>query len=216
MLVRNRMTANPVTITGDVTVLDAINLMTEKGIRHLPVTDRDGRLIGIVSEKELLKSAPSPVTSLNVWEVKEMLHLLTIKKIMSIQLITIEEDAPLEEAAVVMVANKIDGLPVTRKGVLVGVITETDIFKSFLELLGAKRHGVRITVIIPGERGLMAKTTNAIFEVGGNIMGLGLMELNDSPTGLWEITFKVQGVTKEKLMEGIKPFVKNVVDVRDQ
>jgi acetoin utilization protein AcuB len=100
--------------------------------------------------------------------------------------------------------------------VLVGVITETDIFKSFLELLGAKRHGVRITVIIPGERGLMAKTTNAIFEVGGNIMGLGLMELKDSPTELWEITFKVQGVTKEKLMEGIKPFVKDVVDLQDQ
>jgi acetoin utilization protein AcuB len=135
---------------------------------------------------------------------------------MNIKLITIEEDVPLEEAAVVMVANKIDGLPVTRKGVLVGVITETDIFKSFLELLGAKRHGVRITVIIPGERGLMAKTTNAIFEVGGNIMGLGLMELKDSPTELWEITFKVQGVTKEKLMEGIKPFVKDVVDLRDQ
>lgn len=216
MLVRDRMTARPVTITGDVTVLDAINLMTEKGVRHLPVTNRDGRLIGIVSEKELLKAAPSPVTSLNVWEVKEMLHLLTINKIMSNKLITIEEDAPLEEAAVVMVVNKMDGLPVTRKGVLVGVITETDIFKSFLELLGAKRHGVRITVIIPGERGLMAKTTNAIFEVGGNIMGLGLMELRDSPTELWEITFKVQGVTKEKLIEGIKPFVKDVVDLRDQ
>jgi acetoin utilization protein AcuB len=216
MLVRDRMTARPVTITGDVTVLDAINLMTEKGVRHLPVTNRDGRLIGIVSEKELLKAAPSPVTSLNVWEVKEMLHLLTINKIMSVKLTTIEEEAPLEEAAVVMVANKMDGLPVTHKGVLAGVITETDIFKSFLELLGAKRHGVRITVVIPGERGLMAKTTNAIFEVGGNIMGLGLMELKESPTELWEITFKVQGVTKEKLMEGMKPFVKDVVDLRDQ
>ena len=216
MLVRDRMTARPVTITGDVTVMDAINLMTENDVRHLPVTNRDGRLIGIVSEKELLKAAPSPVTSLNVWEVKEMLHLLTIKKIMSSKLIAIEEDAPLEEAAVAMVANKMDGLPVTRNGVLVGVITETDIFKSFLELLGAKRHGVRITVIVPGERGLMAKTTNAIFEVGGNIMGLGLMELKDSPTELWEITFKVQGVTKEKLMEGIKPFVKDVVDLQDQ
>lgn len=216
MLVRDRMTARPVTITGDVTVLDAINLMTENGVRHLPATNKDGRLIGIVSEKELLKAAPSPVTSLNVWEVKEMLHLLTINKIMSNKLITIEEDAPLEEAAVVMVVNKMDGLPVTRKGELVGVITETDIFKSFLELLGAKRPGVRITVIIPGERGLMAKTTKAIFEVGGNIMGLGLMELKDSPTELWEITFKVQGVTKEKLMEGIKPFVKDVVDLQDQ
>lgn len=216
MLVRDRMTARPVTITGDVTVLDAINLMTEKGVRHLPVTNKEGRLIGIVSEKELLKAAPSPVTSLDVWEVKEMLHLLTINKIMSMKLITIEEDAPLEEAAVVMVVNKMDGLPVTQKGVLVGVITETDIFKSFLELLGAKRQGVRITAIIPGERGLMAKITNAIFEVGGNIMGLGLIELKDSPTELWEITFKVQDVTKEKLMEGIKPFVKDVIDLQDQ
>jgi acetoin utilization protein AcuB len=210
------MTPRPVTITDDVTVLDAINLMTEKGVRHLPVTNREGRLVGMVSDKELLKAAPSPVTSLSVWEVKEMLHLLTIQKIMDIKLTTVGEEAPLEEAAVVMVVNKLDGLPVTRNGVLVGVITETDIFRYFLELLGVKRHGVRITAVMPGEPGLMAKTTNAIFEAGGNIMGLGLIELKDSPTELWEITFKVQGVAKEKLVEGIKPFVKDVVDVRDQ
>jgi len=210
------MTSNPITITADATVSDALNLMNQKSVRRLPVVDKEGRLIGIVSEKELLYASPSPVTSLNVWEVKEMLHLLTINKIMGMKLITVEEDAPLEEAAVLMAANNVGGLPVTRNGSLVGMITETDIFKSFLELLGSKRPGVRITVITTGARGTMAKISNAIFGCGGNIVGLGLIELKDSVKEQWEVTFKIQGATKEKLMESVRPFVQDVVDLRDQ
>jgi acetoin utilization protein AcuB len=216
MLVRDRMTPNPITIVADAAVSEALDLMTRRSVRRLPVVDKGGRLIGIVSEKELLHASPSPVTALNVYEVKEMLHLLTINKIMGSRLITVEEDAPLEEAAVLMAANKVGGLPVTCKGSLTGMITETDIFKSFLELLGSKRPGVRISVITSGARGVMAKIANAIFECGGNIVGLGMIELKDSIKELWEVTFKIQGATKEELLKSLRPLVQDVVDLRDQ
>ena len=216
MFVRDRMTRNPITIAGDITVMDALNLMKAKNVRRLPVVNKDGRIVGIVSEKDLLYASPSPVTSLNVWEVREMLHLLTVNKIMNTKVITINEDAPLEDAAVLMSANKISGLPVTRGESLVGIITETDLFKAFLKLLGGKRAGVRITVVTSGAKGVMAKISNAIFSCGGNIVGLGLNELEGSGKESWEVTFKIQGASKEKLLESIRPFVQNIIDLRDQ
>src|SRR5512143_3571661 len=98
MFVRDRMSRTPITITGDITVIDALNLMKAKSVRHLPVVNKDGRIVGMVSEKDLLYASPSPVTSLNVWEVREMLHLLTVNKVMNAKAITIDEGAPLEDA----------------------------------------------------------------------------------------------------------------------
>ena len=216
MLVRDLMTLNPITITGDMTVMDALNLIKEKSVRRLPVLDKAGQIVGMVSEKDLFYASPSPVTSLNVWEVKEMLHLLTVNKIMSTKVVTIGDDAPLEDAAVLMAANKISGLPVTSGKSLMGIITETDLFKAFLKLLGANRSGVRITVVVPGSKGTMARISNAIFSCGGNIVGLGLNELEKSGKGHWEVTFKIQGAAKEKLLESIRPLVQDVIDLRDQ
>jgi acetoin utilization protein AcuB len=216
MLVRDLMTRNPITITGEMTAMDALNLMREKKVRRLPVLNPEGRIAGMVSEKDLLYASPSPVTSLNVWEVKEMLHLLTVTKIMSTKVITIADDAPLEDAAVLMASNKISGLPVVSGKSLVGMITETDLFKAFLNLLGGNRSGVRITVVVSGAKGTMAKISNAIFSCGGNIVGLGLHELDESGQGTWDVTFKIQGAGKDKLLESIRPLVQDVIDLRDQ
>jgi len=216
MFVRDRMSRTPITITGDITVIDALNLMKAKSVRHLPVVNKDDRIVGMVSEKDLLYASPSPVTSLNVWEVREMLHLLTVNKVMNTKAITIDEGAPLEEAAVLMSANKISALPVTREKSLVGIITETDLFKAFLNLLGGNRGGVRITVVVSGVKGDMAKISNAIFGCGGDIVGLGMNELEEGDNLRWEVAFKIQGASKEKLVESILPFVKKVLDVRDQ
>jgi acetoin utilization protein AcuB len=216
MFVRDRMSRTPITITGDIAVIDALNLMKAKSVRHLPVVNKDGRIVGMVSEKDLLYASPSPVTSLNVWEVREMLHLLTVNKVMNAKVITIDEGEPLEDAAVLMSANKIGALPVTREKSLVGIITETDLFKAFLNLLGGNRSGVRITVVVSGVKGEMAKISNAIFGCGGDIVGLGMNELEVGDNLRWEVAFKIQGAGKEKLVESILPYVKKVLDVRDQ
>jgi acetoin utilization protein AcuB len=215
MLVRERMSTKPITVTPETSVSDALRLMRESKVRRLPVLDGRGQLVGIVSDSDLLYASPSPATSLSVWEIHDLLYKLTVEKVMTRKVITVTEDTPLEEAARIMADSKIGGLPVMRGKTLVGIITETDLFKTFLALFGGRRSGVRVTVSAPGVKGTMAKIASAIFGVGGDIVGLGLSEPTTATGGDWEITFKVKDVPQGKLVEAIKPVVHEILDVRE-
>ena len=102
-----------------------------------------------------------------------------------------------------------------RGNTLVGIITKADLFKAFLELLGGRKPGVRITVSAAGTKGTLAKITNSIFGVGGDIVGLGLSQISDTSGTNCEITFKVQDVRQDKLVEGIRPVVHEIRDIRE-
>ena len=143
MLVGERMTRTPVTITEDTSIDDALHLMRERKVRRLPILDKAGHLVGIVSDKDLLHAAPSPASTLSVYEMHYLLAKLTVKKVMSSPVITVGADTPVEVAARIMADNKIGGLPVLEGDKLVGIITETDIFKILIELLGARAPGFR-------------------------------------------------------------------------
>jgi|YNPBryantNP2012_1023418.scaffolds.fasta_scaffold27279_2 acetoin utilization protein AcuB len=214
MLVRECMTRDPITVTPDTTVPDALRLMREKKIRRLPVVNSQGALVGIVSDKDLLYASPSPATTLAVWEIPELLARIRVEKVMTSKVITTTEDTPLEEAARIMADYRIGGLPVMQEERLVGIITETDLFKAFLQLLGGRRRGVRVTVSVPDAKGTLARITNVIFDAGGDIVGLGFRELTDSRGTQWEITFKVQDVPQERLLEVLRPVVREILDVR--
>lgn len=215
MLVRDRMTLNPVTITPEVSVTDALRLMSERKIRRLPVVDAQGGVIGIVSDRDLLLASPSPATTLAIWEIHELLAKLTVEKIMTREVIMVQEDTPLEEAARVMADSRIGGLPVLRGNTLVGIISESDLFKTLLQLLGGRRPGVRITVATSGAKGTLAEITSAIYEAGGDIVGLGFSEVQGAADGTWVNTFKVQGVAKDKLVEVMRLHVREILDVRE-
>ena len=132
---------------------------------------------------------------------------------MSKDMITITEDTPLEDAARIMVDNKIGGLPVVRKRKVVGIITETDLFKIFLELLGAREAGVRLACLVPNIPGELAQLTKAIFDAGGNVITLGTF-LGESSEDR-EITLKVEGITPQLLETAIEPFVERILDIRE-
>ncbi|HEY5513154.1 MAG TPA: CBS domain-containing protein [Geomonas sp.] len=216
MLVRDKMTLNPVTATPDMSLTDALRLMNDRKIRRLPVVDSHGRLAGIISDRDLLLASPSPATSLAIWEIHELLAKLTVEKIMTREVITVPEDTPLEEAARVMADRRIGGLPVMRDGTLVGVISESDLFKTLLQLLGGRRPGVRITVATSGAKGTLAEITSAIYAAGGDIVGLAFSEVPDSnDEGTWVNTFKVQGVPKDRLVEVMRSHVREIMDVRE-
>jgi acetoin utilization protein AcuB len=214
MLVRERMTPNPVTVTPDTTVPEALRLLREKKIRRLPVLDQRGNLVGIVSDKDLLHASPSPATTLAVWEIPELLAKIKIEKVMSRNLVTVSLDTPLEEAARNMADQRIGGMPVLDGEKLVGIITETDLFKALLGLLGGRRRGVRLTVSVRGAKGTLAKISNAIFSVGGDIVGLGISE-QTNPELPWEIMFKIQDAPVEQLVEAVRPQVDQILDVRE-
>ena len=213
MLVRERMSRSPVTISTDVPITEALKVMRKHSVRRLPVLDKEGRMVGIVSEKDLLYASPSSASSLSIYEMHYMLSQLKVTEVMATDVTTISADTPLEEAARIMADNKIGGLPVLQDGRLVGIITETDIFKVFLEMLGARDKGLRLTVEIPERKGEIARITTAIAQLGGNILALGSFLGDDPSTAL--VTVKVENVPPPDLEAAMHDLDLEIVDVRE-
>jgi acetoin utilization protein AcuB len=213
VLVKNRMSGHPITITEDFHIDEALKVMRDNKVRRLPVVDKDGRLVGIVSEMDLLYASPSPATSLSVYEIHYLMARITVQDVMTKEVISIEENTPLEEAARIMVDNKIGGLPVVRDGKPVGIITETDLFKIFLELLGAREKGVRLTLQVPNKKGVLASITSQIAQMGGDIISLGTFLGEDPTEGL--LTVKVAEVPQDQLVEALETPERKLVDSRE-
>ena len=211
MLVGERMSHPIVTIPPTTPITDAPKLMRQEKIRRMPVI-KDGKLVGIVSDKDLLNASPSSATSLSIWEMNYLLSKITVGDVMTKDVLTVSPDATLEEAARIMADNKIGGLPVTRDDKVVGIITETDIFKLFLELMGAREPGVRVVALVQEKRGELAKLTQSIAEIGGNFVAFGQFAGED--TSNREITFKVSGVSEDQVREAVQPFVEKIKDIR--
>ncbi len=202
MLVGDRMTKRPITVTEDISVDRALGLMREERIRRFPVLGKHGKLVGIVSEKDLLYASPSPATSLSIYEIPYLLSKIKVHDLMTKEVITVTEGTPLEEAARIMADNKIGGLPVMRDDKLVGIITETDMFKTFLELFGAREEGIRLTMLVPEQKGVLAKIAGKITELGGNILALGTI-MGEDPTNR-ELTVKVADVPEKQLISAME------------
>jgi len=213
MLVRERMTANPIVVHPETSFEEALQLLREKKIRRLPVVDKQGMLVGIVVEKDLLYASPSPATSLSIFEVHYLLSKLAVKDVMTKRVITVAEDCPLEEAARIMVDQKIGCLPVVRGKQVIGIITETDVFKSMAEALGGRAKGVRIVVRLPEVKGELAKVTAKIAELGGNIISLAVFQSSDVQHR--EVTVKVQEAKREDLVAALEKTGAQIVDVRE-
>jgi acetoin utilization protein AcuB len=197
MLVIERMTPPPATITGEATVKEALGIIEKHKLRHLPVLDDHGRMVGIVSEKDLLRADEGN----------------QVDKVMTREVITVTEYTALEEAARIMADHRISSLPVMRDGKLVGIITETDLFYIFLELLGARQKGVRLTMLVPEERGMLASLTGEIAHMGGNILALGTF-MGEDPTNRM-VTVKVADAPTEKLVAIMEALGMEIVDYRE-
>ncbi len=213
MFVKHRMSSPVMTIGPDLSVMDALELMKEKDVRRLPVVDERGRLLGIVSEKDLLKASPSQATTLSIFEVSYLLHRLTVAKVMTKDVVTVSEDTPLEEAARIMAERHLGGLPVLREGKVVGIITETDLLLGFSEALGAFDPGVRVWVQAPDEPGVVAAFSNRVQALGGNIAALTLIRSRDTAMG--DIVARVEGVRPDQLKAGLADGRMQVLDVRE-
>lgn len=212
MLVGDRMSRPVITIPPEMPIIEALNLMKRERIRRTPVF-KDGKIVGIVSDKDLLNASPSQVTSLSVWELNYLLSKITVKEVMTKSVLTVTEDTAIEEAARIMADNKIGGLPVVREEAIVGIITETDLFKIFLEMMGAREMGVRVTALIHEERGQLARLTQALANQGGNFVAFGQFTGEDPSNRL--LTFKVAGLDQSQVRGIVEPLVMRLIDIRD-
>ena len=172
MFVINRMTKNPMTVTADTKVDEVAHLMKKHNFRRLPVVD-DGKLVGFLSDSDLIRVAPSPATTLSRYEINSLLAKICVRDIMKKDVVSVNVDATIEEAALIMYKNKIGGMPVvSNMGAVVGVITETDIFKTFVDVMGLADGKTRITLEVTDKIGVVKDIAEIFGQAGVSIDSL--------------------------------------------
>ncbi|MDQ0202998.1 CBS domain-containing protein [Pectinatus haikarae] len=146
MFVSSYMTRNPITVSADTPVDEAAGLMKMNHFRRLPVM-KDGKVVGIISDRDISRIAPSPATTLAKYEINSLLAKMPVSDVMSAPIVCVSDEATVEEAALLMCNNKIGGMPVVSSvGVLVGIITETDIFRVLVKVMGLASGKMRVTL----------------------------------------------------------------------
>lgn len=210
MNVGRRMSHPVITVPPEMQITKAHELMSVEKVHRLPVV-KNGKLVGIISEQDILKAYPSTVTTLAVWEVTSLLEKIKVKDVMNKQVSTVQENTPIEQAARLLADNKIGSLPVMRGDELVGIITETDLFRIMLEMLGARHPGVYLTVLTPNRPGEIAKLSRAIFEHGGDITALSTFE--GDTIADFMISLKVSGIEQQTLKKVIEPLGIKLLDI---
>jgi len=214
MIIGRRMTLNPVTATPDMSVAEASALMKRERVHRLPVLDKERKLVGIITEKDILYASPSPVSTLSIHEMAYLLSELLVKKLMTKDVVTITKNTTVEEAARLMVDQDLSSLPVLDEGgKLIGIVSKSDLFKILLELFGARHWGVRISFLVEDRPGTIATITSLLAENEVDIISFGTFMGTDSSNAV--CTIKMQGIDKSKAVDLIKPFVMEVLDVRE-
>jgi acetoin utilization protein AcuB len=214
MLVKEVMSPHPVVIEPNMPVTKAQQLMKEDNIRHLPVVHKKKGLVGLITRDALNRALPSELTSLAIWEINYQLSRIKVKDVMVKRVLTVSEEVTVEQAARIMIRQKVGSLPVLRDGELVGIVTDIDLMAALTNLMAWRQPGVRATVQVPDERGWLAKVATAVAGAGGLIAGGGAYA---SPEPLKaNIVLKVRHVPPEELrslLEGIEGL--SIVDIRE-
>ena len=209
MFVKDRMTPQPlVAVTPDTPITEAQRLMQVHHIRHLPVVADHALLKGLLTRGAVIRAIPWSAASLSVLETQYILSKITVGKVMLHDVITTTEEVPVEEAARIMVDNRVTCLPVVRQTTLVGIITDID-------LLSARRPGLRLSVTVPNRVGEMARLSTAIAQAGGNLTAFGSWK-GEHPGEPFGIVLKVDRIPKARLIAAIEGLEGvEILDVRE-
>lgn len=212
MLVKNVMTKNPITILPDASVTEARAIMNKNNIGKLPVVDKNFKLVGMLTKNDLAKASPSQATTLDMYEISYLLSKLNVEKIMVKDVVTVQDTEVVENAAKLMLDHGIGCVPVLSGDLVVGILTESDLFSLFTEMFGASRSGIRMIFSLDDKPGQLAKIVDEIADKNGNLVSLVTRELKDSL--LRRVTMKVSGVTKAQIEEILSKVGVKVDDIR--
>jgi acetoin utilization protein AcuB len=190
MLVQDVMQGAVITIAPKTVLPEAMRLVPQCGIRHLPVVENDA-LVGIVSDRDIKLTMASPATSLATHELRYLLDTLTVEEIMTRAVITVGCAVPIEEAARLMVKEKVSALPVTERGRLVGIVTETDVLQLFLKGMGAGEPSSRIDVRLTEDSGALADLVDAVEASAAEISSI--MTLSDR-SGHKDVVIRIRSI----------------------
>jgi acetoin utilization protein AcuB len=206
------MTSAVRTVTPDATYEQALHELRAHKIRRLPVVDSHGAVIGIIAERDLLAAGPSTATTLSRAEMPELLSRVKVRDVMSRPVIMVGPDIPIEEAARLLADHKIGGMPVVDNRRLIGIVTETDLFRTMVDLFGARRKGLRLTFSVEDHRGTLAQLVGEITRQGGSIISIAVFRGADQhhPT----IVTKVEDADEERMLAMLRGRGATIVDVR--
>lgn len=171
MFVADWMTRKVITVGPDESVSHAMHLMKDNGIKHLPVV-KDGKLLGVISDRDIKAFTPSKATALDVYEINYLLAKATVKDAMGRQLNTTRPDEPVEAAALQMLERNVGCLPVLEGDVLVGIISDRDIFRALVDITGVRHGGHRICVTIADQSGTIREVADRVRHHGFHISGI--------------------------------------------
>ncbi len=196
MLIANWMTKNVVTITPDRSMMKASKLMKDKGISRVPVVDEKGKILGIVSDRDIKDASPSKATTLDMHELYYLLSEIKIKDIMSKKITTIRSDETVEKAAVLMLEGNFGGLPVVDENdVVIGIITDTDVFKVLVEISGVYEGGTQVCLQISTEAGSLAPILEYLKDNGARIMSVMTRNVPESQ-GMKDVYIRIRDMEK--------------------
>ena len=212
MIVKDVMKKNVISVEPETTVTEAKELMNKNNISKLPVI-KGGKLAGIITKNDLLQAGPSLATTLDMYEISYLLSKLNVKKIMTAEVVTASPDDVVEEAARVMVEKQIGCLPVVKNGVVVGIITENDLFRLFTDMFSGTEKGIRATLVFDDKPGQMACVSEKIAAEGGNIISAVTSVLPAKSKRL--LTLKVADIDMPKLEKIFADLQIQVEDVRN-
>jgi acetoin utilization protein AcuB len=216
MLVKDMMATDLVCVTPNRSVADASGIMTQRRIRHLPVVDEEGQLLGLITRGALGKALPGVGTGLTRFEFSYLTSSTSVSEVMIKEPAIIDKDGAVEEAARIMNEQRISSLLVMDGQELAGIITDTNLFEALMELMGGRRSGVRLTVHIPDRAGALASVTGAIAKAGGYLSAVGGWYVKQAEN-LYGSLLKIENLTQERLVEAISelPDV-TIVDLRGE
>lgn len=202
MFVAERMTKNPISVTSDATIADAARLMKKNHFHRMIVVD-GGKLVGYFSDRDVMRVSPSPATTLSRFEVRELLDKLTVREIMHRKVITVREDATIEEAALIMYNNKVGGLPVVSDvGAVVGIITATDILKTFVSFMGLESGRTRFTLELENKVGTIAEISKILADSGVNIDSM--ITCRKPSSEKYDLVFRIDAAQSDGIKEKLE------------
>lgn len=213
MIVSDYMTKSPICVSEDTSVTEARAIMAREKINKLPVLDKNSNLVGIITKNDLAKAGPSAATTLDIYEMGYLLSKLKVEKVMIKKPVTVSPDEVIEEAARIMADKEIGCLPVVQDGILVGIITESDIFKQFVSMFGARSHGVRVTMEFPDKAGVLADFSRKVADKSGNI--IAVVTDDGSNVESKKVTVKIANLVLKDVEEIISSLNVKKLDIRE-
>ena len=199
MPVKDWMSKDLITIDEDTSIMKASKVMKQNEIQHLPVL-RQGRLVGIVSDRDLKEATPSKATMLDIHEMYYLLDKILVKSLMSKDLVTINPGATVEKAAAIMLKRRISALPVLdENGVLTGIITKGDIFRAFVSVSGIYQGPLAMSVELFDQAGYIKQVTDLIRAHGGRIASI-VTRYEGAPEGFKFAYIRAKQVKDEKAL----------------